>query len=53
MVATIFDQTLSLIMPNYNYGHFLEEALESVDNQIVPPTEFIIIDLGFNLLVQK
>lgn len=35
---------VSVIIPNYNYGHFLEEALVSALGQSVPPAEILIID---------
>jgi glycosyltransferase involved in cell wall biosynthesis len=35
---------VSVIIPNYNYGHFLEEAVASVLAQSVPPDEILVID---------
>lgn len=35
---------VTIIVANYNYGHFLPEALESVFSQSHPPDELIIID---------
>lgn len=35
---------VSIIIPNYNYGRFLREAVDSVLNQIVPPDEVLVID---------
>lgn len=32
------------IVANYNYGHFLREAIDSVERQIVPPDEVLVID---------
>jgi hypothetical protein len=38
--------TISLIIPAYNAGHFIEEALESCCGQSFPFTEGIIVDDG-------
>ncbi|MDD5593264.1 MAG: glycosyltransferase family 2 protein [Candidatus Margulisbacteria bacterium] len=35
---------LSVIMPNYNYGQYIGEALEAVAGQSVAPEEIIVID---------
>ena len=37
---------LSVIMPNYNYGHYIEEALEAIFKQSFSPQEVIVIDDG-------
>ena len=37
---------LSIIIPNYNYGNYIEETILSVINQNYPNTELIIIDGG-------
>jgi glycosyltransferase involved in cell wall biosynthesis/predicted SAM-dependent methyltransferase len=36
--------TVSLIIANYNYGHFAAEAIESALCQTVPPDEILFID---------
>jgi len=36
--------TLSVAMPNYNYGQYIGEALEAILNQSYPPDELIIVD---------
>ncbi|MBB4039576.1 glycosyltransferase involved in cell wall biosynthesis [Microvirga flocculans] len=41
---TLRQSTVSIIVPNYNYGHFLMEALQSVANQDEAPIEVLIID---------
>ena len=47
---TVVEQTnlsrssVSVIIPNYNYGHLLIEAVESVLTQTVPSDEILIID---------
>ena len=41
------DSTLvSVIIPNFNYGHYLDEAIESVLNQTHPAIEVIVVDDG-------
>lgn len=37
---------ISIVTPNYNYGHFLEETIRSVLLQGYPNLEYIIIDAG-------
>ena len=36
--------TLSVVMPNFNHGHYLKEALESVLAQSFKPLEVIVVD---------
>jgi glycosyltransferase involved in cell wall biosynthesis len=36
--------TISIVIPSYNYGQFLERAITSVLNQSYPHTELIVID---------
>lgn len=36
--------TVSVVVPNYNYGRYLQERLESVDNQRLPVYEIIVLD---------
>lgn len=38
--------TTAIIIPNYNYANYIEEAIQSVLEQEVPPTELLIIDDG-------
>ncbi|MCX5750930.1 MAG: glycosyltransferase [Candidatus Saganbacteria bacterium] len=38
------NKTLSVIMTNYNYGHYIGEALEAIFSQSFPPTELILVD---------
>jgi glycosyltransferase involved in cell wall biosynthesis len=37
---------ISLVTPNFNYGHFLEAALRSVLDQQYPHLEYIVMDGG-------
>jgi glycosyltransferase involved in cell wall biosynthesis len=37
---------VSIIINNYNYGHFLREAIDSALNQIHTHTEVIVVDDG-------
>ncbi len=36
----------SCLINNYNYGHFVEEAVASALAQSHPPTEILIVDDG-------
>jgi len=37
---------LSVIIPNYNYGRFIEEAIRSVQRQSYAPIELVVVDDG-------
>ena len=37
---------ISIVIPSYNSGRFIEEAIESVLSQDYPDTECIVIDGG-------
>ena len=36
--------TLSVLLPNYNHGHYLSEAILGIATQSRPPDEFLILD---------
>lgn len=38
--------TVSIITPNYNYGHFIIETIESILEQDYPYIEYIVVDGG-------
>jgi glycosyltransferase involved in cell wall biosynthesis len=37
---------LSIVMPNYNHGHIVEEALAAISQQTMPPLEVVVVDDG-------
>jgi glycosyltransferase involved in cell wall biosynthesis len=37
---------ISVVIPTYNYGHFVTEAVDSVLAQTAPPLEVIVVDDG-------
>ena len=38
--------SVSVVIPTYNYGHFIGEAIESVLGQTVVPAEVVVVDDG-------
>ena len=40
------DESISIIIPNYNYGKYVEEAIKSALNQTITPKEVIVVDDG-------
>ena len=38
------NDSLTLIVPNYNYGKFITECLDSINDQTIAPNEIIVID---------
>ncbi len=37
---------ITIIMPNYNHGCFLEQAIQSISSQTAAPADFILLDDG-------
>jgi glycosyltransferase involved in cell wall biosynthesis len=37
---------MSIVMPNYNHGHLIAEALAAIAKQTMPPFEVIVVDDG-------
>jgi glycosyltransferase involved in cell wall biosynthesis len=37
---------MSIVIPNYNHGHLIEEALSAIAEQTLPPFEIIVVDDG-------
>ena len=45
-MSTDSDVRVSVVMPTYNYGRFIGEAIESVRHQTIDDVELIVIDDG-------
>src|SRR5260370_33573502 len=37
---------MSVVIPNYNHGHLIEDALAAISRQTMPPAEVVVIDDG-------
>ncbi|MGE0667882.1 MAG: glycosyltransferase family 2 protein [Sphingomonadales bacterium] len=44
MTTEIPANLLTVVMPNYNYGHFIDEAIRSIADQTYAPIELIVVD---------
>jgi glycosyltransferase involved in cell wall biosynthesis len=42
----IIMELVSIVIPNYNYGHFIRQTLESAVHQTYPNVEIIVVDDG-------
>src|SRR5215831_11150836 len=37
---------MSVVIPNYNHGHLIEDALFAISQQTLPPSEVVVVDDG-------
>src|SRR5437764_5425042 len=37
---------MSVVMPNYNHGRFIEQAIGAIAAQTTPPLEVVVVDDG-------
>lgn len=37
-------KTLSVVMPNYNHGHYIQDSLEAIARQSFKPLEVVVVD---------
>jgi glycosyltransferase involved in cell wall biosynthesis len=37
---------MSVVIPNYNHGHLIEDALLAISQQTLPPSEVVVVDDG-------
>ena len=37
---------MSVVIPNYNHGHLIENALLAISQQTLPPSEIVVVDDG-------
>jgi glycosyltransferase involved in cell wall biosynthesis len=37
---------MSVVIPNYNHGHLIEDALAAISRQTMPPSEVVVVDDG-------
>jgi len=37
---------MSVVIPNYNHGHLIEDALLAISQQTLPPSEIVVVDDG-------
>jgi len=37
---------MSVVIPNYNHGHLIEDTLFAISEQTLPPSEIVVVDDG-------
>src|SRR4029453_6103684 len=45
-MSAISGPRMSVVIPNYNHGHLIEEALLAISGQTMPPAEVVVCDDG-------
>jgi hypothetical protein len=45
-MTAISGPRMSVVIPNYNHGHLIEEALLAISGQTMPPAEVVVVDDG-------
>ena len=45
-MTAISGPRMSVVIPNYNHGHLIEDALVAISRQTMPPSEVVVVDDG-------